>query len=169
MTLAHVESVRPSPHRELETRMRFASDGYIDLRDTRRVRTPGLYRERELEPTPEAEALSFLLSHAFPGHRRIVRPLSVADRRRIRVAFWADSVSERMAVVDRVWRLVTEPIAPPVRFDRPQLIQVVTYGDEWGYPIYLDGTVTRVLPHGGIPCREADSLQIPRLDLRRSA
>ena len=33
---------------------------------------------------------------------------------------------------------------------RAELIQVVRYGSAWAYPIYLDGSVTRVLPHGGV-------------------
>ena len=31
------------------------------------------------------------------------------------------------------------------------MIQVVRFGSAWAYPSYLDGTVTRVLPHGGVP------------------
>ena len=27
---------------------------------------------------------------------------------------------------------------------------MVRYGSAWAYPIYLDGSVTRVLPHGGV-------------------
>jgi len=149
--------------------MRFASDGYIDLRDPRRVRTPGLSRDDDIEPSPEGEALAFLLSHSFPGHRRITRALSLADRKRLHLAVWARSVGERMSLVDRVWRSITEPVQAPRRLDERQLIQIVTWDDSWGYPIYLDGMVTRVLPHGGVPCGEADSLQIPRLELRRSA
>lgn len=149
--------------------MRFASDGYIDLRDPRRVRTPGRQKDEEVEPSPAEEALAFLLSHSFPGHRRITRALSLTDRRRLHLAVWARSVGERMALVDRVWRSMTEPVPPPRRWEEPQLIQVVTYGDGWSYPIYLDGMVTRVLPHGGIPLGEAEALEIPRLDLRKSA
>jgi hypothetical protein len=149
--------------------MRFASDGYIDLRDTRRVRTPGLSSDDDIEPSPEEEALAFLLSHSFPGHRRITRALSLADRKRLHLAVWARSVGERMALVDRVWRSITEPVQAPRRWDEPQLIQIVTYGDCWGYPIYLEGMVTRVLPHGGLPCGEAEALQIPRMDLKQSA
>src|SRR5210317_817066 len=48
--------------------MRVAADGYIDIRDGRRVRTPGIHTEVSVDPMPEAEALSFLLSHSFPGH-----------------------------------------------------------------------------------------------------
>lgn len=143
--------------------MRFSTDGYLDLRDGRRVRTPGNY-DNGVDPAPEEEAVAFLLSHSFPGHRRLSRRLSEGDRRKIRLASWADSVSERMALVDRVWRTVTEPVPPPRRFDEPQLIQVVACGSR-GYPLYLDGTVTRVLPHGGLPLDEATTLEIPRLDL----
>jgi hypothetical protein len=83
--------------------MRIAADGYIDLSDGRRVRTPG-YHDHGLEPVPEEEAIAFLLSHSFRGHRRIVRSLSLQERKRIRLALWADSVQERMTLVDRVWR-----------------------------------------------------------------
>lgn len=133
--------------------MRLTTDGYLDLRDSRRVRTPGAFENR-VEPAPEREALSFLLSHSFPGHRRIVRRLSVGDRRKIQLALWADSVSERMVLVDRVWRAITEPVLPPVDPTEPEAVQVVTYGDAWAYPVYLDGEVTRVLPHGGLPVGE---------------
>ena len=135
--------------------MRIATDGYIDCRDGRRVRTPGLYAE-SVEPMPEGEALAFLLSHSFPGHRRMVRSLNIEQRRRIRLAAWADSVSERMALVDRIWRAVTEPVLPPANPGEPELIQVVQLGP-WAYPIYLDGSVTRVLPPGGIPVGELPS------------
>ena len=63
--------------------MRIAADGYIDLSDGRRVRTPG-YHEHAVEPVPAAEALSYFLSHSFPGHRRIVRPLRLEERKRVR-------------------------------------------------------------------------------------
>ena len=145
--------------------MQFASDGYLDLRDPRRVRTPGLAHDEDIDPTPEEEALSFLLSHSFPGHRRITRAPSLADRKHLHLAALARSVGERMALMDRVWRRVTEPVSAPRRWDQPQLIQVVTNGGEWGYPIYLDRNGTRVLPHGGMPGVEAEALQIPRMDL----
>ena len=89
---------------------RIATDGFIDLRDPRRVRTPGSWENRA-EPMPEGPALAFLLSHAFPGHRRVVRPLTLAHRRRLRMASWADSVDSRMSLVDAVWRAITEPVA----------------------------------------------------------
>lgn len=128
--------------------MRIAADGYIDLSDARRVRTPGLHTD-DIEPVPEGEAIAFLLSHAFKGHRRVVRPMSLDERKRIRLALWADSVSERMAVVDRVWRAITVPTAPPTRLDQPELVQVIHFQSR-SYPLYLDGDRTRVIPTGGV-------------------
>jgi hypothetical protein len=124
--------------------MRIATDGYIDLSDARHVRTPGVHTEA-VEPVPEPEALAFLLSHAFPGHRRVVRPLSVEARRRIRLALWADSVSERMALADRVWRSITVEVPAPKKLGEPQLIQIIVCRDK-SYPLYLDGGHTRVIP-----------------------
>ncbi len=148
--------------------MRVAADGYIDLSDGRRVRTPG-YHDHGLEPVPEAEAVAFLLSHAFPGHRRVVRSLSLQERKRIRLALWADSVSERMSLVDRVWRAITEPVTPGARSDEPKLIQVIRYG-QWAYPLYIDGDVTRVIPHGGMPLAEVkDSMIFDFQQERKSA
>ena len=147
--------------------MRIATDGYIDCRDGRRVRTPGLHADN-VDPMPENEALSFLLSHSFPGHRRIVRSMNVDHRRRIRLAAWADSVSERMALVDRIWRSITEPVLPPSNPREPELVQVVQLGG-WAYPIYLDGTVTRVLPPGGIPVGELPSRTKKVFELDKSA
>lgn len=134
--------------------MRVAADGYIDLSDNRRVRTPG-YHDQVVDPVPEEEAVAFLLSHSFRGHRRIVRPLSVSERKRIRLALWADSVSERMTLVDRVWRSITEPVLPPANRPGPHLIQVVRYGS-WAYPLYVDGDVTRVIPLSGTPFAEVE-------------
>ena len=142
--------------------MRVAADGYIDLSDGRRVRTPGVH-DHSVDPVPEAEALSFLLSHSFPGHRRVVRSLTLAERKRIRLAIWADSVSERMTLVDRVWRAITEPVGLPADPNEPELLQVVQY-EHWAYPIYLDGAVTRVIPHGGLSIAEVPDEQILRLD-----
>ena len=142
--------------------MRIHADGYIDLRDPRRVRTPG-FVQKEVEPSPEDEAVFFLLSHSFPGHRKIVRPLSTNHRRRIRLARWADSVQERMTLVDRVWRDITEPVLPPADAGTPELIQVVFYGDR-EFPLYLDGGVTRVIPPGGVPAGSYET--IPSLDLK---
>lgn len=145
--------------------MRVAADGYIDLSDGRRVRTPG-YHDHGVEPVPEAEAVAFLLSHNFRGHRRVVRPMSLQERKRIRLALWADSVSERMTLVDRVWRSITEPVTPLVGTHEPQLVQVIRYG-EWAYPLYLDGDSTRVIPHGGVPLSEVPSDMIFELDQER--
>jgi hypothetical protein len=145
--------------------MRIAADGYIDLRDSRRVRTPG-YHDHAVEPVPEAEAIAFLLSHSFRGHRRIIRPLSVEERKRIRLALWADSVSERMTLVDRVWRSITEPVTPPANMKGPQLMQVVRYGN-WAYPLYIDGDVTRVIPLSGTPLAEVSQESAFELDLER--
>ena len=145
--------------------MRVAADGYIDLTDGRRVRTPG-YHDHRLEPVPEEEAVAFLLSHSFRGHRRVVRPLSLQERKRIRLALWADSVSERMVLVDRVWRAITEPLTPGAGSDEPKLIQVVRYGD-WAYPLYVDGDVTRVIPLGGLPLSDVPEELVFELDLER--
>jgi hypothetical protein len=145
--------------------MRVAADGYIDLTDGRRVRTPG-YHDHRLEPVPEEEAVAFLLSHSFRGHRRMVRPLSLQERKRIRLALWADSVSERMVLVDRVWRAITEPLTPGAGSDEPQLIQVVRYGD-WAYPLYVDGDATRVIPLGGLPLSDVPEELVFELDLER--
>ena len=131
-------------------RTRIHADGFLDVSDRRRVRTPGNH-EIKVEPAPDAAALAFLLSHSFPGHRRIARSMNVSDRKQIQLAMWADSVSERMAMVDRVWRRISEPVPPPRNPERPKLIQVVRYGNTWAYPLYLDGAVTRILPHGGVP------------------
>jgi hypothetical protein len=138
--------------------MRIAADGYIDLTDARRVRTPG-YHDHAVDPVPEGEAIAFLLSHSFRGHRQIVRPLTEQERKRIRLALWADSVSERMSLVDRVWRSITEELPTTVVSSEPRLIQVVRFGN-WAYPLYLDGNVTRVLPHGGTPLAEVNSQMI---------
>lgn len=145
--------------------MRVAADGYLDLSDGRRVRTPG-YHDHRLDPVPEAEAIAFLLSHSFRGHRRIVRPLSLQERKRIRLALWADSVSERMTLVDRVWRSITEAVAPPIGSSEPQLVQVVRYGD-WAYPLYLDGNSTRVIPLSGMPLAEVSGQPSFEFDLER--
>jgi hypothetical protein len=77
--------------------------------------------------------------------------MTVSDRKQIQLAMWADSVNERMNLVDRIWRRITDPIAPGRVSARPKLIQVVRYGTSWAYPLYMDGSVTRVLPHGGVP------------------
>lgn len=148
---------------------RIHADGWLDLSDRRRVRMPTGGITRKIDPLPEAEALAFLLSHTFPGHRKIVKTMSESERVKIRLALWSESVSERMSHVDRVWRSITEPVAAPENPDEPELIQVVQYGDSWSYPIYLDGRVTRVLPHGGVASaakgKRARGLA-PQLDLK---
>ena len=131
-------------------RTRVHADGFLDISDRRRVRTPGNHVVR-VEPARDGEALAFLLSHTFPGHRKVVRSMTVSDRKQIQLAIWADSVTERMGLVDRVWRRITEPITPGKISTRPKLVQVVSYGTSWAYPLYLDSSVTRVLPHGGVP------------------
>ena len=152
--------------------MKICADGYIDLRDRRRVRTPGKF-DQALEPMPEAEAVSFLLSHSFPGHRRILRPLEASHRKKLRLARLADSVNDRMHLVDWVWRSITEPVPPPTDPEEPQLVQVVRYGKKWAYPLYLVGSATRVLPRGGLivsgtklPRPVKRSLRTSALDLR---
>ena len=145
--------------------MRVASDGYIDLRDARRVRTPG-YHDHGLDPVPEGEAIAFLLSHSFRGHRRVVRPLSVEDRKRIRLALWADSVSERMTLVDRVWRSITKAAPSPATGQGPLLAQLIRHG-EWVYPLYFDGDVTRVIPLSGTPFAEVPEQVVFEFDLER--
>ncbi len=145
--------------------MRIAADGYLDLSDGRRVRTPG-FHDHGLEPVPDEEALAFLLSHSFRGHRRVVRPLSLQERKTIRLALWAGLVSERMTLVDRVWRAITVPVTPGAGSDEPQLIQVIRCG-EWAYPLYLDGDVTRVIPLGGAPLADVPPELVIELDLER--
>ncbi|MCJ7629306.1 MAG: hypothetical protein MUO50_13080 [Longimicrobiales bacterium] len=145
--------------------MRISTDGFIDIRTHTKIRTPGLHEVR-LDPMPEAEAVAFLLSHSFPGHRRIVRPLSSRERIALKRASWADSVNERMAVVDRVWRDITRPVPPPFDQEEPELIQIVRVEGEWAYPIYLAGVETRVMPRGGAPLSELKrKLATPLLDL----
>jgi len=145
--------------------MRVAADGYIDLRDSRRVRTPG-FHDHAVEPVPEEEAIAFLLSHSFRGHRRVIRPMTLEERKRIRLALWADSVSERMTLVDRVWRSITEPVMPSPAMKKPELIQVIRYGD-WAYPLYIDGDVTRVIPLSGTPLAEVPKESSFDFDLER--
>ncbi len=82
--------------------------------------------------------------------------MTISDRKQIQLAMWADSVSERMGLVDRIWRRITEPVAPVKTHTRPKLIQLVLYDNAWAYPLYLDGSVTRVLPHGGVPAPVAN-------------
>lgn len=151
--------------RLLESFMKISTDGFIDIRDHRKIRTPGFY-EGETDPMPEAEALAFLLSHSYPGHRRIVRPLTPRERRKLKRASWADSVNDRMNLLDQVWRSVTTPVSPPQDSETPKLIQVVRVDGEWAYPIHLDGSETRVLPTGGIPMAELKrKISTPFLDV----
>jgi hypothetical protein len=145
--------------------MRIAADGYIDLRSSRRVKTPGNH-DVAVDPVPEAEAIAFLLSHSFRGHRRVIRPLSLEERKRIRLAIWADSVSERMSLVDRVWRAITEPVLPPAGKSTPHLVQVIRYGN-WAYPLYIDGDVTRVIPLSGTPLADIPTSPAFEFDLER--
>ena len=145
--------------------MRISTDGFIDVRDHRRVRTPG-YFEANTDPMPEAEAVAFLLSHSFPGHRKIVRPMTPRERAKLRVACWADSINERMALLDKVWRGITKEVPSPQDPAEPELVQIVRADGEWAYPIYLDGNETRVLPTGGVPISELKKqLGAPLLDL----
>jgi hypothetical protein len=144
--------------------MRIATDGYIDLTDRRYVRTPGAHAEN-LEALPEREALDFLLSHSFPGHRRVVRPLNVEERKRIGLARWADSVSERMGIVDRVWRAITVPVPPPADLDQPQLIQILTFRDRT-YPLFLEGGRTRVIGNAEIDGSRLPSSMVLDVDLK---
>ena len=145
--------------------MRVAADGYLDLSDGRRVKTPG-YHDHRLEPVPEEEAIAFLLSHSFRGHRKIVRPLSLEERKRIRLALWAGSVSERMTLVDRVWRGITEAVASPLNGSKPTLIQVIRHGS-WAYTLYLDGDSTRVIPLSGMPFAEVTDQPSFAFDLEK--
>jgi hypothetical protein len=133
--------------------MRLSTDGFIDLRDPRRVRTPGVAGE-EVPPVPESEAVAFMLGHAFPGHRKVIRPLNESHRSRIRLAMWADSVAERTHLLDRVWRQITVEVLPPSDPETPELVQILHYGDR-EYPLYLDGGVTRVIPEGGVAVERA--------------
>ena len=98
--------------------MRISTDGFIDLRRDTKIRTPG-YHELTFDPMPEAEAMAFLLSHSFPGHRRIVRNLTPRERAKLRVASWADSINERMGLLDSVWRGITKVVPPPREPRRP--------------------------------------------------
>jgi hypothetical protein len=145
--------------------MRISADGFIDLRDQAKIRTPGFY-EVNADPMPETEAIAFLLSHSFPGHRKIVRPLTPRERARLRMASWADSINERMSLLDKVWRGITKSVPSPLDPSTPELVQVVRVDGDWAYPIYLDGDETRVLPTGGMPLSELKKkLGAPLLDL----
>lgn len=147
--------------------MRFASDGFLDTRDSNRVRMPGRYDEK-LEPLPEKEALSFLLSHSFRGPRQIVRSLSEQHRGTLKRAILADTVNKRMGLVDRVWRDITEPTDSPASANgRPQLLQIVLYGEQWAYPLYVEDGTVRVIPGGGVSVGELKRKgSTPRIDLQ---
>ena len=81
-------------------------------------------------------------------------------------ASWADSVNDRMSIVDRVWREITTPVASPPDPEEPELLQIVSVEGEWAYPIYLAGVETRVMPTGGAPLAELKKkLGAPLLDL----
>lgn len=145
--------------------MRISADGFIDLTEKPRIRTPGYY-EVKADPMPETEAMAFLLSHSFRGHRKIVRPLTSRERARLRLASWADSINERMSLLDKVWRGITTPVGSPRDPSTPELVQVVRVEGDWAYPIYLDGDETRVLPTGGMPLSDLKrKLGAPLLDL----
>ncbi|MDH3223673.1 MAG: hypothetical protein OEO23_08145 [Gemmatimonadota bacterium] len=144
--------------------MRIAADGYIDLGDYR-VRTPGRHEER-FDPLPLGEGLAFLFSHTFRGHRRVVRAPSEWELSYLQHALWADSLSDRMDQVDRVWRAITEAVTPPSNLARPRLIQVVEFGGSWAYPIHLTESGTQVLPEGGDPVQAVKApKRVPRLVL----
>ncbi len=145
--------------------MKISTDGFIDIRNYTKVRTPGIH-EIKIDPMPEGEAVAFLLSHSFPGHRRMAHPLTSRERRALKRASWADSVNERMFIVDRVWREITTSVPPPSDPDEPELIQIVSVEGGWAYPIYLAGVETRVMPTGGVPLAELKKkLGAPLLDL----
>lgn len=145
--------------------MRIASDGFLDIGDSP-VRTPGKHEER-LDPLPEGEALAYLLSHAFPGSRRIVRSPTVSERTALRRAMWSGSVNERMSAVDRVWRSITRPATVDAdESGDPVLIQVVLYGNSRVFPLYLVRGTTRVLRNGESPSSGDLNGDAPRIDLQ---
>lgn len=144
--------------------MRVCADGYIDLRDRRRVRTPG-YFEEATDPMPPGEALAFLLSHTFPGQRQMVRGPGRRECILLRKASWASSVNERMSLVDQVWRSLTRPVSHPPRRGERRILQVVAW-EGWAYPLALEGEFTQVTPTGGLPLAEAEIPgEIPVLEL----
>ena len=150
--------------------MRLCTDGFMDLRDQRRVRTPGDHAPN-VDPLPVREALNFLLSHTFPGHRKVVRPLTEDHCRRLRLAYFADSVADRMNRVDRVWRSITEPMGPPQDPTVPELVQRLQVGPDWVFPIYLVGESTRAIPPGGVAswAVDPDSPAVPVLEMDAAA
>ncbi len=103
---------------------------------------------------------------ATPGTGASSGPSSQRERMRLKRASWADSVSERMGLLDQVWRGITIPVPPPRAYGEAELVQIVRVEGEWAYPIYLTGEETRVLPTGGIPISELKrKLGGPLLDL----
>jgi hypothetical protein len=145
--------------------MRICTDGYLDLRDQKYVRMPGLY-EPDVEPMSTRDAVAFLLSHTFPGHRRVTRTLTTTHRTRLRLASWSDSVSERMGMVDRVWREITEPADSPADPSTPEMAQVLHIGHDWAYLLYFVGDSTRVVPKGGVGAWEVKpTSDVPHFDL----
>ena len=68
---------------------------------------------------------------------------------RLRLALWSDSVNERMGMVDRVWRDITEPVMAPVNAPEHHLIQILRVGTNWEFQIYLSGDTTQAIPPGG--------------------
>lgn len=132
--------------------MKICADGYMKVAVPNRVRTPGDY-DSQIEPVPMKDAIAFLLSHTFPGQRRVCRELKPRDCQMLRRAMWADSISERMALVDRVWRSITEAVSPETKSD-PRLIQVIQWKNQWAYPLHLQAETTRVIPSGGVPVAE---------------
>lgn len=143
--------------------MKICADGYMKVGTSKvAVRTPGDY-ESNVEPVPTKDAIAFLLSHTFPGSRRVCRALKPRDCQMLRRAMWADSVAERMALVDRVWRSITEPVAVRGVQER-RLLQVVQWKNEWAYPLYLERGTTRVIPGGGVPPGELNGAgKAPRM------
>lgn len=71
-----------------------------------------------------------------------------------------------MALVDRVWRAITEAVQAPSNPDKPKLVQVVRF-KEWVYPLYLDGEATRVLPAAGLSKSKFNGRHngVPHLDV----
>lgn len=137
--------------------MKICADGYMQIAQPKPVRTPGDY-DSGLDPVPPEEAVSFLLSHTFPGHRKIVRGPRPSECRLLHRALWAESVNERMDLVDRVWRAMTEPAVSP-RNGKAELVQVIRCANGWAYPVYLEGASTRVIPEGGLPVPELNGLK----------
>ena len=143
--------------------MRIAADGYVDLGDYR-VRTPGRHQER-FDPLPLGEGLAFLFSHSFTGHRTVVRAPTEWELSYLQHGLWAETISDRMDQVDRVWRAITVASPPPTHLEKPRLAQVVEYGT-WAYPVHFTESGTMILPQGGDPAADIKAAtRIPRLTL----